>query len=154
VREVTAILDSTGLPPQRLQLEITESALMSSTDEPVRALRALADLGIRVAIDDFGAAYSSLSRLKQLDVDILKIDGQFLRGVPGDPQASSVLQAIVQLAHSLGVEPFAEGIEAEAQRATLVELGCLRGQGFHFGRAVPPEAIAELSRRPSLEHAS
>lgn len=154
VRAMEGMIRTLGLESGALIIEITESTAMADLERTRRVLSDLHEIGIRVAIDDFGAAYSSLSRLKQLDVDILKIDGQFLRGVPGDPQASSVLRAIVQLAHSLGVEPFAEGIEAEAQRATLVELGCLRGQGFHFGRAVPPEAIAELSRRPSLEHAS
>jgi diguanylate cyclase (GGDEF)-like protein len=150
VREVTAILDSTGLPPERLQLEITESALMSSADEPVRALRALADLGIRVAIDDFGTGYSNLSYLRNLPVCELKLAGSFVEGLRSPAQDTGratderILTTLVSLAHTLGLTVTAEGVETAAQAERLRLLGCDAGQGWLFGRPGPPERIAEL----------
>jgi diguanylate cyclase len=150
VRQVTAILDETGLPPQRLQLEITESALMSSADEPVRALRALADLGIRVAIDDFGTGYSNLSYLRDLPVCELKLAGSFVEGLRSPAQDAGraiderILTTLVSLAHTLGLTVTAEGVETAAQAERLRMLGCDAAQGWHFGRPGPPERIAEL----------
>jgi diguanylate cyclase (GGDEF)-like protein len=154
VREVTTILDRTGLPPDRLQLEITESALMSTADEPVRALRALADLGIRLAIDDFGTGYSNLSYLRNLPVCELKLAGSFVAGLHSPAQDAGsviderILATLVSLAHALGLTVTAEGVETAAQAERLRLLGCDAAQGWHFGRPSPPAAIAELVARP------
>jgi diguanylate cyclase len=154
VRHVTEILDRTGLPPDRLQLEITESALMSSADEPARALRALSDLGIRVAIDDFGTGYSNLSYLRNLPVCELKVAGSFVEGLrspaedPGSATDERILTTLVSLAHTLGLTVTAEGVETAAQAERLRELGCDAAQGWHFGKPGPPERIAELVARP------
>jgi diguanylate cyclase len=160
VREVTAILDRTGLPPERLQLEITESALMSSADEPVRALRALADLGIRVAIDDFGTGYSNLSYLRNLPVCELKLAGSFVEGLRSPAQDAGratderILTTLVSLAHTLGLTVTAEGVETAAQAERLRLLGCDAAQGWHFGRPGPPERIAELITPATVTAAS
>jgi predicted signal transduction protein with EAL and GGDEF domain len=156
VREVTAILDRTGLPPERLQLEITESALMSSAEEPARALRALADLGIRVAIDDFGTGYSNLSYLRNLPVCELKLAGSFVEGLRSPAQDAGsaiderILSTLISLAHTLGLTVTAEGVETAAQAERLRNLGCDAAQGWHFGRPGPPERIAELIASPRV----
>jgi EAL domain-containing protein (putative c-di-GMP-specific phosphodiesterase class I) len=156
VREVIAILDRTGLPPHQLQLEITESALMSSADEPVLALRALADLGIRVAIDDFGTGYSNLAYLRNLPVCELKVAGSFVEGLRspatdlGSATDEQILATLVSLAHTLGLTVTAEGVETAAQAERLRLLGCDAAQGWHFGRPGPPERIAELISEPPV----
>lgn len=150
VGDVTSILDHTGLPPDRLQLEITESALMSTADEPVRALRALADLGIRVAIDDFGTGYSNLAYLRNLPVCELKVAGSFVESLrspaqdPGRATDERILATLVSLAHTLGLTVTAEGVETAAQAERLRLLGCDAAQGWHFGRPGPPDRIAKL----------
>ena len=119
---------------------------MTDPDRTARILGAMHELGVRLAIDDFGTGYSSLSRLRQLPLDILKIDRPFVRPLPADPQAASAMQAIVQLAHGLDMVPLAEGVETEEQREFLVRTGCRLGQGFLFGRAVPPGEIEPMVR--------
>ena len=130
-------------------IEMTESAAMSDPERTRRILEELHDHGLGLAIDDFGTGYSSLSRLKDLPVDILKIDRPFLAGLPDDHTAAATVRAIVQLAEGLGMRPLAEGIEQECQRAYLLENGCAIGQGFLFARALP---AAELSAwlRPGM----
>jgi diguanylate cyclase (GGDEF)-like protein len=156
VREVTAILDRTGLPPEQLQLEITESALMSSADEPVRALRALADLGIRVAIDDFGTGYSNLSYLRNLPVCELKLAGSFVAGLRSPAQDAGsaiderILSTLISLAHTLGLTVTAEGVETAEQAERLRMLGCDAAQGWHFGRPGRAEQIAALIAPPPV----
>jgi diguanylate cyclase (GGDEF)-like protein len=155
LRAVTDILDSTGLPPQRLQLEITESALMSSADEPARALKALADLGIRVAIDDFGTGYSNLAYLRNLPVCELKVAGSFVEGLrspaqdPGRATDERILSTLVALAHTLGLTVTAEGVETAAQAERLRLLGCDAAQGWHFGHPGPADRIAQLVAQPA-----
>jgi len=134
--------------PSTVVVEITESTAMA---DPERTERVLADLhtaGLRVAIDDFGTAYSSLSRLKELDINVLKIATPFVRDALKSSKAASLLTAIVRLAHAVGIEPLGEGIELEAQSRYLVQLGCRRGQGFFFSPPVPPHQIPALARRP------
>jgi EAL domain-containing protein (putative c-di-GMP-specific phosphodiesterase class I) len=116
---------------------------MTDPDRTHEILWDLHDSGLRLAIDDFGSGYSSLSRLKHLPVDILKIDRSFVRDLP-DQDAASIVSAIVQLAGSLGVVPLAEGIETEAQRTFLEARGCPMGQGFLFSRPAPAGEIEIL----------
>jgi diguanylate cyclase (GGDEF)-like protein len=130
-------LRSSGADPGRLTVELTES---STLEDPARAeplVRELHELGLRIALDDFGSGYSSLSRLREMPVATLKIDRAFMRDVPERPEAAAVVTAILQLARALGRTAIAEGVETEAQRAFLAEQGCPLAQGFLFGHPVP-----------------
>ena len=130
-----------GLEPGRLVAEITETAFMRHGGRGSEAISALHELGLLLAIDDFGAAYSSLSRLRELPVDILKIDRSFLVAVPTDPAAGEIVDAILSLARALDVIAVAEGIERDDQLEFLRERGCRLGQGFRLGRPVPANEL-------------
>ncbi|MGH2572972.1 MAG: putative bifunctional diguanylate cyclase/phosphodiesterase [Actinomycetota bacterium] len=142
VQKILALVDSMGVNPTRLVVEITESAAMRDPERTQRVLEEMHSRGLRLAIDDFGTGYSSLARLRNLPVDILKIDRRFVHDVPHDPDAASMVKAIVGLAQSLSMQPLAEGIETEEQRRFLIEHHCLLGQGFLFSPAVPASEIA------------
>jgi diguanylate cyclase (GGDEF)-like protein/PAS domain S-box-containing protein len=143
LKAVRGALASTGLDPRLLELEIVENALIAH--EPVldNAFEALGAMGVELAIDDFGTGYSSLSYLKRLPIDTVKIDQSFVRDVPGSPEACAIVQAVVAMAHGLGLEVVAEGIESPPQLEFLRQAGCDRGQGHLFGR---PEAAEHWSR--------
>ncbi|MGY4909010.1 putative bifunctional diguanylate cyclase/phosphodiesterase [Micromonospora aurantiaca (nom. illeg.)] len=149
VTEVRGVLGRTGLPPHRLQLEITESTMMSTVVEPVRALRVLGDLGVRVAIDDFGTGYCNLAYLRDLPVDELKVAGEFVTGLraPGCGTDERILASLVSLAHALDLTVTAEGVETADQADRLRAIGCDAGQGWHFGR--PGPAAPHLGRVPA-----
>jgi diguanylate cyclase (GGDEF)-like protein/PAS domain S-box-containing protein len=136
-----------GLDPSRVTVEVTESAAMGDHGVTEPVLRDLAAAGFKVAIDDFGAGYSSLSRLRDLPVQLLKIDRSFLGDVPGRPDATAVITAILELAGALGMETVAEGVETPAQRAFLIERGCTLAQGFLLGRPAPARDLEPLLRR-------
>ncbi|MGH3713881.1 MAG: putative bifunctional diguanylate cyclase/phosphodiesterase [Micromonosporaceae bacterium] len=148
VNDVKRILSETGVPPQSLQLELTESAVMGSPGEPLDALCALSDMGIRIAIDDFGTGYSNLAYLRKLPLHTLKIDGSFVAGLglgpEPDPADEQIIATLVDLAHSLGLSVTAEGVETEAQAARLRAIGCDTAQGWYFARAMPPEQVTSL----------
>jgi diguanylate cyclase (GGDEF)-like protein/PAS domain S-box-containing protein len=131
----------------RLTVEITESAAMADPLRTDPVLTELVAAGIEVAVDDFGAGYSSLSRLRTMPVQVLKIDRTFLQAVPHDAQATAIVTAIIELARALGMEAVAEGVENEDQRAFLVERGCPLAQGYLLGRPVPAEEIEPLLAR-------
>jgi diguanylate cyclase (GGDEF)-like protein/PAS domain S-box-containing protein len=140
-------IEAAGVDPSSLLIEITESTAMADPDRTQQILLGLRRQGLRIAIDDFGIGYSSLSRLKDLAVDVLKIDRSFVRDVPHDRNARTMVKGIVQLAHSLNMAPLAEGIETEDQWRFLVDNDCLLGQGFYFKRPAPAEEIAALWRQ-------
>ncbi|MEV8207616.1 putative bifunctional diguanylate cyclase/phosphodiesterase [Streptomyces sp. NPDC079189] len=150
VTDVAAILAETGLAPGLLQLELTESAVMGSAGRPLEALQALSDMGVRIAIDDFGTGYSNLAYLSRLPVSVLKLDGSFVRGFRYDdgahpsPADETIVEAMVQLAHRLGLTVTAECVETAGQAERLRRIGCDTGQGWLYSRAVAPERIAEL----------
>jgi EAL domain-containing protein (putative c-di-GMP-specific phosphodiesterase class I) len=133
-----------GLDPSRLVAEITESATMQEPDRVERTLAQFHEIGVRLAIDDFGAGFSSLGRLEQMPVDILKIDRSFLGRLDTDGRGAAIVGTIIQLADALGMEAVAEGIETEAQRALLVERGCRLGQGYLLARPMPAPALTAL----------
>jgi EAL domain-containing protein (putative c-di-GMP-specific phosphodiesterase class I) len=140
-----------GLDPSRMIAEITETAAMSQSVRTEPLMGELAAGGIRVAIDDFGAGYSSLSRLRELPVHILKVERQFLTDVPEREDASAVVTAILDLGTALGMDVVVEGIETEEQRSFLVERGCRLAQGFLLGRPAPAaelRALLEGARAP------
>ncbi len=131
-----------------LELEITESVLLDNPSAP-GLLEEIAALGVRLAIDDFGTGYSSLSYLARFPFHCLKIDRQFVDRMLVDPRVGAIVEATVKLGHSLGVEIVAEGVETEAQRARLIEVGCGLGQGYLFARPQPADALLALLRDTS-----
>ena len=143
VNKIIGHLKWMKINPRNVLVEITESTAMIDPDRTMRILEELHSAGLRLAIDDFGTGYSSLSRLKQMPVDILKIDRSFVRDVPGDPHVASMVKAIIQLAHGLGMVPLAEGIETEEQWQFLAQAGCSLGQGFYFSKPVPATDISQ-----------
>jgi diguanylate cyclase (GGDEF)-like protein/PAS domain S-box-containing protein len=151
---VAAALSDNGLPPSALCLEITESAIMEEPEAAQRVLQGLKALGVRLAIDDFGVGYSSLSHLKYLlPVDIIKIDKSFIDGLPDAGDSRAIVAAIIQLAQALGVVAVAEGVETEGQAEILRELGCHLAQGYLFSRPLPPDYLC-LSQSESFSAAS
>ena len=135
-----------GVDPSTLVVEITERAAMREPERTDKVLREIKDLGVRVAIDDFGADHSSLARLRALNVDILKIDRGFLVGVPEERPAASIVTAILSLARGLGMQAVAEGVETAEQLAFLGANGCPRAQGYHIARPMPAEQITACLR--------
>ncbi|MFE2923155.1 putative bifunctional diguanylate cyclase/phosphodiesterase [Streptomyces goshikiensis] len=160
VGDVAEILAETGLAPQLLQLELTESAVMGSAGRPLQALQALSDMGVRIAIDDFGTGYSNLAYLSRLPVSVLKLDGSFVRGFRYDdgahpnPADETIVEALVQLAHRLGLTVTAECVETVGQAARLRRVGCDTGQGWLYSRAVAPDVIARMIGRQAASAAS
>ena len=142
-RDVRAALRQSGLDPSTLVIEITESTLIDDSLAALRELRQLRKLGVRLALDDFGTGYSSLGRLRRLPFDIVKIDRSFVARITHEREGA-VVQSILEMAATMGLEVVAEGIETMAQLTALRARGCQRGQGFHFSRPVPPEALAGI----------
>ncbi len=147
VRQVRTILENSGANPQKLKLELTESLLLEDVEDIIAKMHALKMLGVSFSLDDFGTGSSSLSYLKRLPLDQLKIDQSFVRDILTDPNDAAIARTIVALAHSLGLAVIAEGVETEAQREFLASSGCHACQGYLFGRPLPTEAFGELIRR-------
>lgn len=143
-------LQSVGVDPRDVTVEITESTAMADPDRTQKVLAELHAWGFRLALDDFGTGYSSLARLKHMPVDVLKIDRSFIREVDRDAGSASMVRAMIQLADGLGMVPLAEGIETPEELAFLIEHGCSLGQGFWFSRPIPADEVADLARRPSI----
>lgn len=135
--DVRAALADSGLPAQRLCLEVTETAAISDLDATTEVLEELRELGVQLALDDFGAGWSSLTVLHRLPVDIVKLDRSFVERVAGDERTALVVRLFVDAAHALGLSAVAEGVETQEQARQLVALGCDRAQGWLFGRPVP-----------------
>lgn len=146
---IQTVLENTGLSPELLELEITESALIHHTEQAVQLLREIKSLGVRIAIDDFGTGYSSLAQLGQLPVDTLKIDRSFIRELPYNQADQSIARAIIALGRNLHLTIIAEGVETNEQQAFLLSQDCDDMQGFYFSRPGDPEAFAELLRKHS-----
>lgn len=143
---VSGIGERLGLQVGRLKLELTESLILTDVDEVVATMRALRDLGVRLALDDFGTGQSSLSYLTRLPLDQLKIDQSFVRNMTQSRSDSVVVQTIIGLAESLGIDVIAEGVETEAQRRLLIAMGCGHQQGYLFGRPLPLRDFEALLR--------
>jgi EAL domain-containing protein (putative c-di-GMP-specific phosphodiesterase class I) len=144
VADVADVLQRTGLAPHRLELEITESAVMADVAATGAALDALKGLGVRLAIDDFGTGYSSLSYLKRFAVDRLKVDKSFVDGLGRDPDDTALVQAVLSVAQALGLAVTAEGVETVEALVRLRELGCELAQGYHLAEPLPPADVAPL----------
>jgi EAL domain-containing protein (putative c-di-GMP-specific phosphodiesterase class I)/CheY-like chemotaxis protein len=142
--DIRAALQKHKVDPGLLELELTESALMSNFEHTVQVLESLKAMGIRIAIDDFGTGYSSLAYLKRFPIDKLKIDIAFVRDITTNPDDAAIALAIISMAHSLHMQVIAEGVESRAQMALLRRHFCDEIQGFHFSRALPPEELGKL----------
>ena len=141
---VARALEISGLPPQLLELELTETALVHDPEQAATMLGAVRDLGVRLALDDFGTGYSSLSYLKRFSFDRLKIDQGFVRDILGDRNDLEIVKAIIAMGNALSLEIIAEGVETAEQRDLLDSLGCHSFQGYLIGRPTPAEAIRPL----------
>ncbi|BBD06860.1 EAL domain-containing protein [Desulfovibrio ferrophilus] len=139
VSQVEDVLQKTGVPPQLLKLEITETAAMGNVEKTIPKLSRLRDLGVRLAIDDFGTGYSSLSYLHSFPIDTIKIDQSFVGGMAPDNENMEIVRTVLTLADVLGMDVVAEGVETEEQAALLNSMGCRRGQGYLFSRPLPFE---------------
>ncbi|MCO1619718.1 putative bifunctional diguanylate cyclase/phosphodiesterase [Pseudomonas putida] len=137
VHTVALALADSGLPPQRLELEITESVLLGNSEENVRTLRALKDLGVSISLDDFGTGYSSLGYLRSFPFDRIKIDKSFVHDMCDSREAMSIIRAITELSNSLMIKTTAEGVESEEQMRRLAAEGCSHFQGYFYGRPAP-----------------
>jgi diguanylate cyclase (GGDEF)-like protein/PAS domain S-box-containing protein len=138
---IEGILKETGLEASSLTLDVTETIYVRALAGNTATLDRLKDLGVRISIDDFGMGYSSLAYLKRLPADSLKIDRSFVRGLGEDVEDTAIVHTIVELAHTLGLEVIAEGVESKGQATLLREIGCDFAQGYHFARPLPPEEI-------------
>ena len=141
VGQVERAASSAGFPLASITLELTERSVMSEPGASIDVLRSLRALGVRIALDDFGVGYSSLASLRDLPLDVLKIDAGFVRGLSGPNADDRLIRAVIQLAQALGLEVVAEGIERPDQRDRLLALGCERGQGFLYSNALPAAAL-------------
>jgi diguanylate cyclase (GGDEF)-like protein/PAS domain S-box-containing protein len=151
VQDVAAIVSDTACPPERLVLEITERCLVEDPEHVLGRLAELKGLGIRLALDGFGTGFSSLAHVQRLPIDILKVDRSFVSGLDRSGAESTMARAIVQLAHTLGLEPIAEGVERAEQIPPLLELECEYAQGYFFSPPVPAVELEGLLRRQSAE---
>ena len=153
IRDVEQTLRASGLAPESLTIEITETAIMRNVSEVVPRLEALKTTGVRIAIDDFGTGYSSLAYLQRFPVDTLKIDRTFISSMAESPEASALIRTLVQLGKTLGLETLAEGIEDQQQYVQLEREECDSGQGYLFARPLEPEAlVAFLSTLATRGH--
>jgi diguanylate cyclase (GGDEF)-like protein len=138
VDQIRRALEASGLNPQLLEVELTETAVMSDAEESIQILEAISRMGVLVSVDDFGTGYSSMSYLRRFPIDKLKIDRCFVDQMTRRPEDASIVQAIISLAHSLHLKVIAEGVETPDQLALLTQLGCDQYQGFHFSPALEP----------------
>lgn len=141
---VRSVLADTGMDPQYLELEITESLIMDNVERAVVTMNELNTIGVQLSIDDFGTGYSSLSSLKHFPVARLKIDQSFVKGLPGDKDDNAIAMAVIALGHRLNLKIVAEGVETDQQRSFLCDNDCDEMQGYHFSRPVPAEKIVEM----------
>lgn len=150
VEMILANVERTGLSPSRLELEITESTLMTDIDKSISKLNLLVDHGISISIDDFGTGYSSLYYLKNFPINVLKIDRSFIRDITDDPSDAQIVETIILMARNLGIGVVAEGAETAEQVALLKSFGCEQVQGYYYSRPLPLEDIIEFLKSGSV----
>jgi EAL domain-containing protein (putative c-di-GMP-specific phosphodiesterase class I) len=145
--EVTRALAETGLPADRLHLEITETAFIEASTRAIEEVRQVAELGVLVALDDFGTGYSSLTLLRDLPVSIVKIDRSFIAPIGVDRSATAIVRRVIALCRELGITTVAEGIETQSQLTALRALGCSQAQGYLIGPPVPEQSAPDMWSR-------
>lgn len=152
VQAVRASLDAVGMPPRRLELEITESALLKDSEKVLAMLHELRDLGVEIALDDFGTGYSSLSYLRSFPFDKIKIDQSFVREMSRRPDCLAIVHSVTHLARQLGMTTTAEGVETEEQLNQVRKAGCTQAQGYYFDRPRPASEITRWFTRPTKQY--
>ncbi len=150
LRTVVDALEKSQLAPQSLELEITENAMMLDENEALACLLQLKQIGVRVALDDFGTGYSSLSYVRRFPVDSLKIDRSFVAGLEREPDACAIASTIVAMAHQLGLNVVAEGVETEAQKECLQAYGCDELQGYLFAKPMSASRLTDFLARSQV----
>ncbi len=150
-QSVLRALEESGLSPQLLELELTESILIQNAEGVLASLKRLKQLGVKLSIDDFGTGYSSLSYLKRFDIDKLKIDQSFVRDLASDEDDAAIVRAVIQMAHGLNLKTIAEGVETEEMLESLCRFGCDEAQGYHFARPMPAAEMTDFLRRVVIE---
>ncbi|GAA3623890.1 EAL domain-containing protein [Kineosporia mesophila] len=151
VEQVDRALTESGLPADRLTLEITESVVLHDLEDVIPRLSHLRSRGVRVAVDDFGTGYSSLAYLTELPIDVLKVDKSFIDRVASDAQGASVTEAIIAMSHTMNLSTVAEGVEVAEQAAWLRQVRCPIGQGYYWSRPVDEDGVHDLLARPTNE---
>lgn len=147
------MLNETGANPSKLKMEITESLVLENINSSIEKMQSLRAIGIRFSVDDFGTGQSSLSYLKRLPLQQIKIDQSFVRDITTDPSDAAIVQTIIGMARNLGLDVIAEGVETEEQRAFLERHGCDDYQGYLFSKPVPIEAFEDLLKSMTSENA-
>jgi len=141
---VRQIIRESDINPNRLKLELTESLVLDDIDETIRKMHALREIGVRFSMDDFGTGNSSLSNLRKLPIDQLKIDQSFVRDISIDPDDTVIVQTIIAMANNLGLDVIAEGVETEEQRRFLENHGCHTFQGYLYSKPLPLDGFESL----------
>jgi EAL domain-containing protein (putative c-di-GMP-specific phosphodiesterase class I) len=147
LQDIAAALEGSGMRPELLELELTESMVMQNPERAEKVLASIKQLGVRLAIDDFGVGYSSLTYLKRFPIDTLKVDRSFIRDIPQDSEDRAITEAIIAMGKSLQLTVVAEGVETLEQQTFLHDHDCDEMQGFYFSRPIPADQFAELLRR-------
>ncbi len=147
LKDIASALQATGLTPELLELEITESMVMQNTEQAIKLLAAIKRMGVRLAIDDFGTGYSSMAYLKRFPIDTLKIDRSFIREIPKNAEDNAIAEAIISMGKALGLTVVAEGIETPEQETFLRNHGCDETQGYFFSKPIAPDEFSELLRQ-------
>ena len=148
-RHIRALVEAAGVDPGLIELEITESQVMQDPDQAIRVMRALCDAGMRIALDDFGTGYSSLAYLRRFPLSALKIDRSFVKDLSAEGGDATIVRTIIEMAHTLGFQVVAEGVETEAQAQFLYLLRCEQAQGFLFAKPMPADELARLLSAPA-----
>jgi EAL domain-containing protein (putative c-di-GMP-specific phosphodiesterase class I) len=148
--QIEALLRDTGVSPENLELEITETSIMSDPQRVIRTLHQIRQLGVRFAIDDFGTGYSSFAYLTKLPVSCIKIDKSFVQNIETDRDNSVIVKSIIDLGHNLGMKVVAEGVETGTAKKMLAAFQCDDGQGYHFCRPIPADAMTKFLLQAAL----
>jgi EAL domain-containing protein (putative c-di-GMP-specific phosphodiesterase class I) len=147
LEDIATVLRDTGMAPELLELEITESMVMSNIDRATKVLAAMSQMGVRLAIDDFGTGYSSLAQIKRFPIDTLKVDRSFIRDLMRNPEDRAITEVIIAMGKTLSLTIVAEGVETQEQETFLREHACDESQGYHFSKPTTPDKFAELLRQ-------
>jgi FOG: EAL domain len=147
IDDIQSALNDSGMAPNLLELEITESMVMRNPARMIAVLTKIKNLGVRLAIDDFGTGYSSLSQIKHFPIDTLKVDRSFIRNIPQDAEDKAITEAIIAMGKTLSLTVVAEGVETQEQLDFLREHSCDEMQGFYFSKPIVPEQFADLLRK-------
>jgi EAL domain-containing protein (putative c-di-GMP-specific phosphodiesterase class I) len=150
LKDIKAALVDSGMAPNLLELEITESMMMHNPARLIGVLADIKELGVRLAIDDFGTGYSSLSQIKHFPIDTLKVDRSFIRNLPQDPEDKAITEAIIAMGKTLSLTVVAEGVETQEQEDFLREHICDEMQGFYFSKPIAPDQFADLLRKHNI----